>query len=154
MPSQRPAAPGTPRSVPVHEVLRKSHTKTTAPQLRVPGQDSSPPENGRAKGAIAAVWARRARTSPPRYREGRGRGPHQDWEGCLLLPFPLPLLVSIPSPPYPILGFLTRGNIVDEEHASSFQGETCLSHCGSASHSTPRGSGEWIGPGTQGEYKC
>lgn len=42
---------------------------------------------------------------------------------------------------------------MDEKHASRFLEETCLTHSGSPSHSTPHGSGEWIDPGTQGENR-
>lgn len=77
VPSRRSTAPEAPLSVPVHKVLRKSHTKMTAPQPRKAGYGPTPQDSPRATGAIAAVWARPARASPTWYREGRGRGAHQ-----------------------------------------------------------------------------
>lgn len=53
---------------------------------------------------------------------------------------PLPASVPCPysKPTLPCSRALMRGNNVDEEDVSSFRGETCLTHRGSASHSTPR----------------
>lgn len=79
MPSRPSAAPGAPLSVPVHQVPRKSHIKTAAPQPGVPGSEPSTQLRPRALGAIAAIWARPVRASPAGYPEGRGRGAHQGW---------------------------------------------------------------------------
>lgn len=81
-----------------------------------PHEDDRTPARGGRMGAqnpAATAGRRRHRCglgasrprSRSRYREGRGRGAHQGWEGCLLLPFPLPFLVPIPSLHYPVLGF-------------------------------------------------
>lgn len=116
----------------MQQVLRRSHTKTS-----VAGWKPGPQESAQAAGAIAAIWARRARASPPKYPESRGRGERQGREGRTLLPFPLPSLVPVPSPSCRTPGVCTKSSSVDGAHTSSLGGETCLSHCDSPSHSTP-----------------
>lgn len=49
----------------MHKVLRKSHTKTTAPRPGVAEWEPKTPPRRRAEGTIAAVWARPARAPAP-----------------------------------------------------------------------------------------
>ena len=146
---RRSAASEAPCPVPVHQVLSRSHTKTTASRPGAAGWEPSPLESPPANSAIAAVWARLARASLPKYL--RGRGAHQSQEGCTLLPFPLPFLVPTPSPSCCILEVLMSVNDVDKGHAFRYGGERCLARRGPPSHTPPAApSGEWFGPGTQG----
>lgn len=145
VPSRGSPAPKAPRPLPVHQVLKKSHKKPTAA-----GWAQGAQECPQATRAIAAVWARRPRASPPKYREGRGRGEHRGREGCALLPFPLPLLVSIPS-----LSGRARGvgptKITWMKRTPSAFGEKLGRPTARLRAAPPPARPwEWIGPGTQG----
>lgn len=145
VPSRRPALP----------------TCAQGAEKEAPEDDRAPAPRGRPgahpPGEPAGHWRHRGRLGAPGprvpYLVPRGSGARRaPRRGGVQSP---PLPASAPWPPRsplcPCPRTLKGGNNVDEEHGSSFRGETCPTPGGSPSLSTPAHSGEWIGPGTRGE---